>query len=339
MGYRLRAEWQPCSRVLIAWPHADTDWRPWLDELDLFYCELAARILPRARLLIVCRDAGHRRHVLDLLTRQRLPLQRIELFPVRCDDTWVRDYGPLSLEDDHGRRRLLDFRFNGWGGKYPSERDDGISAALARLGAFDPVPMGFSDLVLEGGALETDGAGTLLATRRSVVDRHRNPGLDQAAIEARLSRELGLVRFHWLDHGGLSGDDTDGHIDTLARFADPGTLVYVTARPGDPDALGLERMARELAGLRQRDGRPYRLSPLPAPAPVHDADGRRLPASYANFLILGDAVLAPVYGDPADGRACAVLASCFPGREIVPIDCRPLIRQNGSLHCATMQIA
>ncbi len=335
---RLKAEWEDCSRVLVTWPHEETDWAPWLGEIDRFYTDLVAALLPWVEVLIVCRDSSQEGRLRRLLAQRGLPLGRLRVFQAPFDDTWVRDYGPLTLADPDGSTRLKDFRFNGWGGKYPAARDDRVSAALAEQGAFGDLPLERSSLVLEGGALETDGAGTLLATRRSVIDPRRNPGLDQAAIETRLARELGIGRFLWLDHGGLSGDDTDGHIDTLVRFADPGTLVHVTARPDDPDAPELARMAAELRRLRRADGAPYRLLPLPAPMPIHDDDGRRLAASYANFLILPGAVLAPVYGDPADDDACRLLARCFPGRPVVPVDCRPLIRQNGSLHCATMQL-
>jgi agmatine/peptidylarginine deiminase len=196
-----------------------------------------------------------------------------------------------------------------------------------------------SRLVLEGGAIESDGAGSLLAVRRTIVDPARNPGWSQAAIEAELRDRLGIDCFLWLEHGQLSGDDTDGHIDTLARFCDPQTICYAASDdPRDPDHPTLERLAAELRALRQRNGEPYRLVALPQPAPIHEREGQRLPAGYANFLITNQAVLAPVYNDPADAIACARLADCFPGRRIEPVDCRPLIRQGGSLHCITMQL-
>jgi agmatine/peptidylarginine deiminase len=193
------------------------------------------------------------------------------------------------------------------------------------------------DLVLEGGAIETDGQGTLLATRSSVLARTRNPSLDQAAVEEALRQTLGLSRFFWLDHGDISGDDTDGHIDTLARFSDPQTILYATAPEGNRDHDGLAAMENELRQLRTRDHQPYRLLALPFAGEHREQDGRRLPATYANFLIINGAVLLPTYGVPADRSAGAVLQQAFPGREIIPIDCREIIRQNGSLHCLTMQ--
>jgi agmatine/peptidylarginine deiminase len=170
-----------------------------------------------------------------------------------------------------------------------------------------------------------------------VVTSTRNPGLDTAAIEVRLNEFLGLDRFLWLDHGDISGDDTDGHVDTLARFADSHTILYASAPAGDPDHPGLAAMATQLASFRTRMGEPYRLVALPFPGVHHDADGRRLPATYANFLVIDGAVLLPVYGVAADAEAVRLVGDAFPGREVVAIDCRPIIEQNGSLHCLTMQ--
>lgn len=253
----------------------------------------------------------------------------------RSDDTWARDHGPLTVIVGN-QTRVIDFRFNGWGGKYPATQDDRITAQLARTGVFGDSACEHSDLVLEGGAVETDGQGTLLATRHSVVTDSRNPGLNQTRLERQLRKALGLKRFLWLNNGALTGDDTDGHIDTLARFCDPHTILYVTCASEDPDFPVLDRMHRELDQFRRRDGASYRLIPLPPPGVHRDSAGRRLPASYANFLIINDAVLAPVYGTTHDDEATSILAACFPNRQIIPIDCRPLIRQNGSLHCLTM---
>lgn len=252
------------------------------------------------------------------------------------DDTWARDHGPLTTLID-GRPQVHDFIFNGWGGKFDAALDTAISAVLAAQGVFAAAELLPHEFVLEGGAIETDGAGTLLATRSSVATQTRNPDLGLPAIEACLAATLGFERFLWLTHGDLSGDDTDGHIDTLARFADPATILYTTAPDGDKDAAGLSAMADELARMQTAGGKPYRLVPLPFPGIHRDEDGRRLPATYANFLIINDAVLLPVYGVAQDADAVAVMQRAFPGRDIVAIDCREIIRQNGSLHCLTMQ--
>jgi agmatine/peptidylarginine deiminase len=242
--------------------------------------------------------------------------------------------------DDAGRAQPVDFRFNGWGGKHPAGLDDRITARLHAAGWLGDTELVSSPLVLEGGAVDTDGQGTLLAVRRTLLDPARNPGWDQARIEGELATRLGMARMLWLDAGQLDGDDTDGHIDTLARFCSPDTICHATAHPAasarERDALAA--LARELAALRRTDGRPYALVPLPAPAPIQDAAGAPLPATYANFLIINGAVLMPGYGDPADARAAERLAACFAPREMAVVDCRPLIRQGGSLHCITMQL-
>ena len=195
-------------------------------------------------------------------------------------------------------------------------------------------------MVLEGGAIETDGQGTLLTTEACLLNHNRNPRLDRAAIEMKLREDFGVERILWLSHGHLEGDDTDSHIDTLARFCDPQTIAYVRCDdPEDSHYPSLAAMEEQLKTLRQADGSPYRLIALPWPRPCFDPDdGHRLPATYANFLIINGAVLVPTYADAADAEALATLAEAFPGRDIVPIDCRSVIRQHGSLHCLTMQL-
>ena len=362
---RLPAEWEPQQAVMLTWPHAGTDWARQLDAVEAVYERLARLITRDQGLLIVCRNEAHRLSIQTALADElarprpavettadggrgdghetgadeaaRAQLERIRFAIAPSNDTWARDHGPISVIDQASDERILiDFRFNGWGGKYPAELDDRINTTLfARDERLESSP-----LVLEGGAIESDGQGTLLAVRRTLVDPRRNPGWSQAAIGRELRERLGAERILWLEHGQLSGDDTDGHIDTLARFCDPQTLYYAASTdPADPDHPALEQLAAELRGLRQRNGEPYRLVALPQPAPILDDDGQRLPAGYANFLITNGAVLMPVYADPADGIACERLAACFPGRRIEPVDCRPLIRQGGSLHCISMQLA
>jgi agmatine/peptidylarginine deiminase len=321
---------------MITWPHTGTDWARLLPEVEAVYDRIAAAMTARERLLVACHDADLARSVTERLTRLGLDMRRVVVGIAPSDDTWARDHGPITVETPAGAE-LLDFGFNGWGGKFAASRDDEIPSALARCGVFGAAPCRSIPFVLEGGAIETDGHGTLLATRHSVITASRNPGLGPAQVEELLRRELGLARFLWLDHGALSGDDTDGHVDTLARFTDPRTILYATTTPHDPDHAGLEAMRGELAALLTTDGAPYRLVPLPPPG-VHVEGDRRLPATYANFLVVNGAVLLPVYGVHNDGVALRVVADCFPGREIVPVDCRALIRQNGSLHCVTMQL-
>ncbi|KAA6185646.1 agmatine deiminase family protein [Thiohalocapsa marina] len=336
---RLPAEWEPQSGVLLTWPHAGTDWAPCLDAVEALYQRLAALIAQQEPVLIVCHDAAHRRHVAARLDQAGVAATARHLALAPSNDTWARDHGPITVIGDDTGPTLLDFRFNGWGGKFTADLDDRISGRLHAAGWFGDAAFAASPLVLEGGAIDSDGRGTVLAVRRTLVDPARNPGWSEAQIEAELHARLGAERVLWLDHGQLSGDDTDGHVDTLVRFCDPGTLCFVQS-PGaqDPDHAELTAMAQELAALRQPDGAPYRLVPLPKPGPLQDSDGEPLPGTYANFLIINGAVLVPVYDDPADDLALARLAPLFPGRRIIPLDCRTLIRQGGSLHCITMQL-
>lgn len=224
------------------------------------------------------------------------------------------------------------------GREVPHYHDNLITRGLDVLGCLWG-PVETLDFVLEGGSLEVDGEGTLLTTERCLLSPTRNPGHDRESIEQIFGRELGVRRTLWLQHGDLLGDDTDGHIDTLARFAGSGTIVYQGCDdPQDAHYEDLGAMAEELRSFRKLDGTPYELVSLPLPRAIIDEDGRRLPAGYANFLIVNGGVLVPTYGGPEDAVALSLLRPCFPGREIVGIDCQALIHQYGSLHCVTMQI-
>lgn len=335
---RFPAEWEAQSAVLLTWPHAETDWAPNLAAAERTFATIARAILAHEALVI----SVHRADLVESVRARIAPLpdqaERLHLIVVPSDDSWVRDHGPLTILED-GRPVLLDFAFNAWGGKYPSALDDAIVSRLHAAGVFGNTPRRRVDFVLEGGALESDGHGTLLTTTSCLLDPHRNPAITQGAAEARLRDCLGIERVLWLTQGYLEGDDTDGHIDTLARFATPDTIVYQGCEdPADSHFASLQAMARELAALRRADGAPYHLIPLPFPRPIYDDTGQRLPATYANFLIINGAVLLPVYGDPADALAQSRLAEAFPDRTIVPIDCTALIRQFGSLHCVTLQL-
>ncbi len=336
MPNRLPAEWEPQAGVMLTWPHADSDWSDRLDRVEPVVARIGAAIARHETLLSVCQSEAHAAHVASLLVRQAADPARMVFALARSNDTWARDFGPLTTLDERGAR-LNDFQFNGWGGKFPAQLDNRVTGRLLAQGVFGAVPTRSCDLVLEGGAIETDGRGTLLATRSSVLTASRNPGLSERQSEQCLGELLGLARFLWLDNGDIAGDDTDGHIDTLARFADPRTILYATAPPGDADHAALNAMAEELRRLTTADGQPYRLLPLPFPGVHTDRDGRRLPASYANFLIINHAVLAPIYGVDQDQAAIATLQRAFPDREVIAIDCREIIHQNGSLHCLTMQ--
>ena len=310
-GWRLPAEWEPQECVQLTWPHAGTDWAPMLEEITATYEEMAREIRKREYLLIVGEPSN---------------------------DTWARDHGFISLVDDQGGRRLLDFKFNGWGEKFPAELDNAINRRLYDEGKLEGDYIDCLDFVLEGGAIESDGQGTVFTTSCCLLAPHRNQPMSQAQIEARLRQELCAERVIWIDHGHLTGDDTDGHIDTLVRICPDDTLLYIGCDdPEDEQYEDLRLMEEQLKTFRTLEGKPYRLVKLPTPRPIL-FEGERLPATYANFLVINGAVLCPTYDQPdLDAEALRLIGEAFPDREIVGIDCRSIIKQHGSLHCCTMQ--
>ncbi len=332
---RFPAEWEPQAAILIAWPNADTDWAERLDQVEDTYISLVAAITRFQPVLVCVADEDLETYAEMRLRSNRIDMDRVRFVTVPYDDTWLRDSGPITLRDGDGFR-LLDFRFTGWGGKFGAIDDDRLIERLVDRKQFLSNARHEIDFAMEGGAIDTDGHGTLLTTWHCLHQRH--PDASRADLAQKLAAWLHQDRVLWLEHGALQGDDTDAHIDTLARFAAPDALVFQACDdPTDSHYSDLQAMADEIAALRTKDGQPYRLFPLPWAQPILD-QGRRLAASYANFLIINGAVLMPAYGDPADAPAADVLARAFPNREIVPVPCRPLIWQNGSLHCLTMQL-
>lgn len=332
---RLPAEWDAQAAVIIAWPHAGTDWVARLAATETAYLALAIAIARFETLLICAPDQAVRDRAARLLGDAGADLARVRFVETDYDDTWVRDSGPLTLTDGE-RFRLVDFRFTGWGGKFEGGRDDRLIASLIEHGLFREAEHQRIEWAFEGGAIESDGEGTLLTTWRCLHQRH--PHMSREQMSTQLLDVFGAERVLWLDHGYLMGDDTDAHIDTLARFAPNGAVVFQACDdPADPHYDSLARMDDEIADLRDAAGKPYRLHRLPWPHAIVDG-GRRLAASYANYLVVNGAVLMPCYGDPADARAARIIATAHPGREIVPVDARALIWQNGSVHCLTMQL-
>lgn len=333
----LPPEWFPQSGVQLTWPHAGTDWRDMLPEVTACYISMAYEIASREPLLIVTPE----REATAALLQEKLPAKafaQIRWAECPTDDTWARDHGFITLcGGEHPL--LLDFCFNGWGRKFAAEKDNLINRTLSDKGLLDGVYTDCLDFVLEGGSIESDGHGTLMTTSACLLAPNRNDGLERQDIEERLKRLLHVRQVLWLDHGGLEGDDTDGHIDTLARFCPDQTIAYVKCTDrNDSHYEELARMEEQLTMFRNLQDEPYRLIPLPMPQLIFDEEGQRLPATYANFLVVNGAVLMPTYNQPTnDGMARKALQKAFPQHEIVTIDCRPLIRQHGSLHCCTMQ--
>lgn len=322
---------------MLTWPHARGDWAPLLADVEPVFVRLACEIAQREQLLVNCAAQAVAEQLRTTLIAYGAPAQNLVFAVVASNDTWARDHGPITVLEAGGPV-LLDFQFNGWGNKYPAQADNALSGELARHGVFAALPLRSLDLVLEGGSIESDGAGTLLTTAGCLLNPQRNPGLSRQQLEQRLCGLLGAQRVLWLEHGELEGDDTDGHIDMLARFCPADTIAYQScSEPAYSGYRELKAMEAELRELRTADGRPYRLIALPWPEPKYANDGGRLPASYANFLVINDAVLIPGYDDPCDETAATQLQRCFPQREVVQIPASAVIKQYGSLHCLSMQ--
>lgn len=335
-AFGLPAEWEPQAGVLLAWPHAQTDWAERLAAVETTCVGLVAAIARFESVLVCVADSGVRARAQQLIHAACAgPKAKIEFVEIGYDDTWLRDSGPITLTD--GKQFLLnDFRFTGWGGKFQASRDDCLIGALFARELFPAAEHRRIDWALEGGAIESDGAGTLLTTWRCLHQRH--PELSREQMTRTLCDRLGAARVLWLEHGFLQGDDTDAHVDTLARFAPNDGMVFQACDdPNDPHFAELQTMRDELGVLRTIAGKPYCLHALPWARPILDR-GRRLAASYANYLVVNGAVLVPAYDDPADTAAARVIAAAHPGREVIAVPCRSLIWQNGSLHCMTMQL-
>jgi len=372
-NFRLPAEWEAQWGVMLTWPHEDTDWKPYLTEITETFVAMSREIAAREHLLIVVPKA-------EIVPEEIRQMERVVIFECSTDDTWARDHGPIVLVEECGVRRLwLDFRFNGWGEKFPAENDNRIVSRLFEEMTRDEerearneecsmlnvqCPMfnvqcsmsnsqleNHQDFVLEGGSIESDGRGTIFTTSQCLLAPNRNQPLTREEIEAELKRRLRAERVVWLDYGNLVGDDTDGHIDTIVRCAPDDTLLYVGCDDeNDEQFADFQALEQQLKSLRTADGKPYRLLRLPMPKAIFEEtifeeggtrkeERERLPATYANFLILNGAVLAPIYGQPEnDAEALRVIGKAFPDRDIIPIDARTIIRQHGSIHCLTMQI-
>lgn len=332
-SFRLPAEWECESDILLAWPHESSDWVDMLPEVQKCYIELIDAFI----------KAGHR-VILIIPGSLPHPLAHYsiqELLPVNylTNDTWTRDYGPISFRNATGQFQVADFKFNGWGLKFSSDRDNLVNNHLIESGLIAASSVRHLDFVLEGGGIDSDGRGTILTTSRCQMSLNRNGGRFNPELESQLRRFLYADRILSLQHGYLAGDDTDSHVDTLVRFAPGNSIVFVScSNPADEHYQELSLMAEEIRALRTIDGLPYNLVELPLPDPIFDENGLRLPATYANFLATDKAVFMPSYGQPDNDLLARQMLKIVFNTPVYSIDCRPLIRQHGSLHCATMQI-
>ncbi len=331
---RFPAEWELQSGVMLTWPNPESEWRFRLDRVESLYRTLVRTLVRYTTVLIASPPSRINALQHDF---SDLPEGRLRLIPIASNDAWARDHGPITVVDDQGLC-LLDFSFNGWGSKYTYKLDNDITGNLHKAGAFGDIRLSAQALVLEGGSIESDGCGTLMTTSSCLLNPNRNPHLSRADIASQLQQLLGVRKINWLDYGYLAGDDTDSHVDTLARLCPNNTIAYVRCDdPDDEHYAELQAMEAQLRTFTNAEGERYHLVPLPWPKAVY-LGAERLPATYANFLITNGAVVVPMYNDVGDVPAQQILAQIFPGREVVGINCLPLIEQHGSLHCITMQL-
>ncbi|MDR2147739.1 MAG: agmatine deiminase family protein [Tannerella sp.] len=326
-------EWYPQSAVQLTWPCEKTDWNDTLHEVYEVYTKLAFEIARREKVLIICDNKALVRCQLSGIDFDRVIFREMDY-----NDTWARDHGGITVLIN-GKPVIYDFVFNGWGMKFAAGKDNLITRRLAASKTFrkEVEIVNMQPFVLEGGSIESDGNETIMTTVECLSSVNRNEYLNKEQLEYHLKDFFGVKRILWLENGYLAGDDTDSHIDTLARFCNERTIAYVKCTDEtDEHFAELQAMEEELQAFKTLDGQPYRLIPLPMAKPVYE-DGQRLPATYANFLIINGAVLTPFYLTEKDAEAKKALEEAFPDREIIGIDCRPLIRQGGSLHCITMQ--
>jgi agmatine deiminase len=328
------AEWSAHESTWVSWPHKRESWPGKFEPVEPVMVRLVSVLARHERVRINVLDANHEKHVAALL-EGHADAVNVRFHRIPTDDAWCRDHGAIFLTGPGGTLHALDFRFNAWGGKYlPYDRDDAVAAQMAdALGA----PCAWIDMVLEGGSIEVNGAGALLTTEQCLLHPNRNPDMSREAIENCLCELLGVRQVLWLGDG-VAGDDTDGHIDDLTRFVAEDTVVTVIETdPGDENHQPLAENRARLDAMRLSDGRALRVIELPMPRPVVYR-GDRLPASYANFYIGNRTVAMPAFDDPADDVARAALTACFPGREVVPIDCTDLVLGLGTFHCLTQQV-
>jgi agmatine deiminase len=333
-GFAMPAEWAPHEATILTWPHRPAIWRGVVDAVEETFVQMVWEISGGEQVWVNVPDRARARVEAKLRAGGAWG-ERVGLLPIDSDDVWARDHGPTIVCEVEGPRRvMIDWRFNAWGGKYDCALDGAVVEALApRLGLERLV----CPLVMEGGALEVNGAGDLLTTESVLLNPNRNPGVSQAALVEALRGLLGVEQVLWLGDG-LEGDDTDGHIDDIARFVAPERVVVVAPPPDHPDGAA---MAANIARLRSfrasRSGRPFEVLTLPSPAPIRFGD-EHLPASYANFYVANRCVLVPVFGQPTDAEALALLRGCFPSREVIGLDCKALVSQYGAIHCVTQQV-
>ena len=337
LGYRMPAEWEAHSATWLAWPHKEASWPGKLSSVQSVWVEVVQMLSVGETVEILVNEAAPAPLVRELLERAGTMMDRVRFHNVPTDDAWTRDSGPTFVTRQNGLNTelaLVDWQYNAWGGKYPPwEADDRVSG---RIGQLLGVPVFHPGIVLEGGSIEVNGSGTVLTTESCLLNPNRNPRLNREEIEAYLRAYLGVRQVLWLGEG-IVGDDTDGHIDDLARFIAADTVVTVLEDDPEDENYALLRANHiRLQGMCDQNGRPLRIRTLPMPDPV-EYEGTRLPASYANFYIANAVVLVPTFGGDKDAHVFDILRAAFPGRRVVGINASDLIWGLGAIHCITQQ--
>jgi len=322
---RLPAEFEKQSFIQVIFPHKNSDWAEYLEAAENNFINIINTITSYQDCLVICHDIPY-------VEKKLKASSHLHLVQAHTNDTWARDCSAISVYEN-SKAKLLDFTFTAWGGKFEADLDNKMSQNLASVYAASLQKV---DFILEGGAIESNGKGTLLITDECVFNANRNRHSKEESL-TMLKKEFGVSNIISLQHGYLSGDDTDSHIDTLARFCNESTIVYLKCEDKEDEHYkALQAMETELQSFKDQEGKRFKLIPLPFTRPIYD-DEDRLPATYANFLILNEVVLVPTYQDENDQKALDILSKAFTPRQIIPIDCSTLIRQHGSLHCVTMQ--
>ncbi|MDY2584137.1 agmatine deiminase family protein [Helicobacter sp.] len=332
------AEWEAQDGILLSFPHANSDWKPYLKEVRQVYCEIIVEILQAESCILICDSKKETLEIIQNYCNTKSInteiLGQLYCLELPSNDTWARDFGGITI-NKNGKNVVLDYGFNGWGLKFASNFDNQITHTLHKVGILKRIKP--KKLILEGGSIESNGKGILLTNTQCLLERNRNPFYSKAQLEKILKKDLGIQKVLWLDSGYLSGDDTDGHIDTLARFIAPNTIAYIACDDkNDEHYVALSKMECALKALKNLDNKPFKLVKLPFVTPKYYKN-ERLPATYANFLFINGAILLPIYNDKNDALAIEILQKACPKHKIIPIDCSVLIRQHGSLHCISMQ--
>lgn len=336
LGYAMPAEWAPHRATWLSWPHNLETWPTRLEQVREAWVGMVCALAPHENVCLLVNDQSMEEEVSARLKRAGAAMDHVVLLKIPTVDVWMRDYGPTFVVRDslEGPIAMNDWIFNGWGGKYPAYEDD--ERVAREIASLLKIPVFDHPIVLEGGSIEVNGAGACLTTEQCLLNKNRNPQMSRAQIEGFLKDALGLKQVIWLGEG-IAGDDTDGHIDDIARFVDTTTVVCIReSNPRDENYRPLEENLERFKGAVDQDGNKLSVVPLPCPGPV-SLDGVRLPASYANFYIANDVVLVPVFDDPQDSNALGILRELFPRRKVIGLRCNEVVAGLGALHCVTQQ--